>query len=99
MVATSRQGSGDAHLLISGLERWAAAYGAGWLRLGVVQGNARAERFWERLGYVETRTREGVQIGARSNTVRVMVKSLGGGVIDDYLTLVPRDRLDPFPSI
>jgi GNAT superfamily N-acetyltransferase len=95
MVATSRHGSGDAHVLISGLERWAADHGAEWLRLGVVQGNARAERFWERLGYVQARTRDGVQIGALTDTVRVMVKPLVDGVLDDYLALVPRDRPEP----
>ena len=95
MMATSRRGSGDAHLLISGIEHWAAGHGAEWLRLGVVQGNVRAERFWERLGYVQTRTREGVRMMARTNTIRVMVKPLAGGVIDEYVSLVPRDRPNP----
>jgi hypothetical protein len=45
IVATPRRGSGEAHVLISGIEQWAPTHGAEWLRLGVVQGNARAERF------------------------------------------------------
>jgi GNAT superfamily N-acetyltransferase len=95
MVATPRYGSGDAYLLISGIEQWAAGHEAEWLRLGVAQGNAHAERFWERLGYVQARTRDGVQMGAVTNTVRVMVKLLVDGVMDDYLDLVPRDRPEP----
>lgn len=92
IVATSRQGTGAAQRLYRGLEEWAASNGASWLRLGVVQGNARAERFWQSLGYVETRTRTGVQMGKRTNALRVMVKPLGNLTLDDYLSLVPRDR-------
>jgi len=92
IVATSRHGSGLAHMLHQGLQDWAISHGARWLRLGVVQGNARAERFWESLGYVQTRTREGIEMGGRVNTIRVMVKPVGGGTIEEYLSLIPRDR-------
>ena len=92
IVATSRHGSGDAQVLYRGVEDWARANGARWLRLGVVRGNVRAERFWEALGYVETRTRAGVEMGRLTNTLRVMVKPLAGGTLEQYLQLVPRDR-------
>lgn len=92
IVATSRHGSGEAQVLYCGIEDWARAKGARWLRLGVVQGNVRAERFWEALGYVETRTRAGVEMGRLTNTLRVMVKPLAGGTFEQYLELVPRDR-------
>jgi GNAT superfamily N-acetyltransferase len=92
IVATSRHGGGDAQLLYRSLERWARANGARWLRLGVVQGNARAERFWARMGYVETRLRHGVRFGPRTNTLRVMFKPLAGGSLEEYLSIVPRDR-------
>jgi GNAT superfamily N-acetyltransferase len=92
IVATPRHGSGDAGVLYRGLESWAATHGARWLRLGVVQGNARAERFWEAQGFVETRTRGRVEMGKRTNTLRVMVKPLPGGTLEAYLALVPRDR-------
>ena len=68
------------------------AGGAKWLRLGVVAGNTRAERFWEKCGYREVRTREGVRMGERLNTLRVMMKPLGRGSVDEYLQLVPRDQ-------
>jgi hypothetical protein len=60
----------------------------------VVKGNARAERFWERAGFVETRMRTDVAMGRLINTLRVMVKPLAGGAVADYLLLVPRDRPD-----
>jgi GNAT superfamily N-acetyltransferase len=94
VVATSRHGSGDAQTIYHGLETWAAANGAQWLRLGVVQGNARAERFWESLGYIETRTRDGVAMGKLTNTIRVMVKPLAGSSLEQYLSLIERDRPD-----
>jgi len=55
-------------------------------------GNERAERFWEKLGYREVRKRLAVQMGQRTNDLRVMVKPLQGASVDEYLTLVSRDR-------
>jgi GNAT superfamily N-acetyltransferase len=91
IVATSRHGTGDAQTLYLGLESWAKVNGAHWLRLGVVQGNVRAERFWEALGYIQTRTRDGVTMGRLTNTLRVMVKPLASDKLEHYLSLVPRD--------
>lgn len=95
IVATSRHGNGDAQALYHGLEGWAMHNGAEWLRLGVVHGNLRAERFWESLGFVQTRTRTGVAMGRLSQTLRVMVKPLLGAGLEHYLSLVPRDRPEP----
>jgi len=93
IVATRLHGSGAAALLYARLETWMVDAGAQWLRLGVVRGNRRAERFWERRGYVELRERQ-VPMGARTNAVRVMIKPPAGGAIEDYLARVPRDRPD-----
>jgi GNAT superfamily N-acetyltransferase len=95
IVATSRHGTGEAQVLHRGLETWALANHATWLRLGVVQGNARAERFWHSLGYVQVLMREGIPMGKLTNAIRVMVKPIGGDTIERYLSLVPRDRPDP----
>jgi GNAT superfamily N-acetyltransferase len=92
IVATKLQGSGAARLMYDALEAWMRAGGARWSRLGVVAGNARAERFWERTGYRDVRTRESVRMGERVNTLRVMMKPLAGGAVDEYLQLVPRDQ-------
>ena len=92
IVATSLHGGGAARAIYEALERWMKAGGAKWLRLGVVAGNARAERFWEKCGYREVRTRDGVRMGERVNTLRVMMKPLGRGSVDEYLQLVPRDQ-------
>jgi ribosomal protein S18 acetylase RimI-like enzyme len=92
IVATALHGSGAAHAMYRQLEDWLVARGAHWIRLGVVVGNARAERFWERSGYVEVRRRGPLQMERRSNLLRVMVKPLDGRAIEPYLALVARDR-------
>jgi GNAT superfamily N-acetyltransferase len=92
VVATALHGSGLAHALYRRLERWMVEQGARWLRLGVVQGSVKAERFWLRCGYVQVRERGPVTMGRKSNLLRVMAKPLGGGTIDEYLGLVARDR-------
>jgi GNAT superfamily N-acetyltransferase len=91
IVATALHGTGTAGLLYERLETWAKDKGASWLRLGVVDGNTKAERFWEKVGYREIR-RATEQLGSMANTVRVMVKSLGGSDVDEYLREVPCDR-------
>ncbi|MEO8805928.1 MAG: GNAT family N-acetyltransferase [Burkholderiaceae bacterium] len=92
IVASARHGSGEAQALYRGLETWAVANGGHWFRLGVVQGNARAERFWKSMGFVQVRSRSGVEMGRLSNTLRVMFKPLANGTLADYLGLVARDR-------
>jgi hypothetical protein len=92
ILATARHGSGEAQLIAGGLRCWAIENGAKWLRLGVVKGNSRAERFWESLGFQDARVREGVEIGKRKNSIRIMFKSLAGGTREQYLSLVDRDR-------
>ncbi len=95
MIATASFGSALAGDLYRGLEAWAADGGAQWMRLGVVEGNARAERFWLRRGFADVRLRRGVAMGRPVNTVRVMLKPLAGGTIGNYLAQVPSDWPDP----
>ena len=92
ILATRRHGSGQAQIMMGGLESWAALNGARWLRLGVVKGNARAERFWESLGFQDARIREGVEMGKRKNSIRMMFKPLAGGSMEQYLSPIERDR-------
>lgn len=92
IVATTHHGQGDARALFASNERWALGQGARWLRLGVVAGNARAERFWTSQGFVELRQRHGVATGPRLNSIRVMLKPLAGATQAEYLALVARDR-------
>lgn len=95
LLADALHGSGAAAEVHAALEDFMRAGGARWARLGVVAGNARAERFWQRLGYRELRRREGVDTGGRVNTLRVLLKPLRPDAgIDDYLARVPRDRPD-----
>ncbi len=92
MVATARYGDGTAPSAYALLERWMQSQGATWLRLGVVVGNARAERFWSRVGYVEVRQRSGIEMGVRVNVIRVMVRALSDETLATYLEKVARDR-------
>jgi GNAT superfamily N-acetyltransferase len=94
IVGQPWRGTGAARRWYDALESWAGANGARWMRLGVVAGNARAEAFWMRCGYREVRLRNDIEMGARVNTVRVLVKPLAGGALDEYLALVLRDRPD-----
>jgi GNAT superfamily N-acetyltransferase len=91
MIATAFHGTGMGGLLYAGLEKWAKGEGASWLRLDVVIGNRKAERFWEKAGYKDVQ-RLSTQWGSMTHTVRVMVKPLRGSDIDEYLREVPRDR-------
>lgn len=92
LVDTRLHGSGLAQRLHVDLEAWAVENGAQWLRLTVVVGNTRAERFWPKLGYVPVRTRDGIRMGRQVNTVSIQVKALAGGQVDEYLEWVGRDR-------
>ena len=65
----------------------------------MVRGNARAERFWEREGFMQTRLRTGVTMGQLTHTLRVMVKPLVGGTVEQYLSLVERDRPQATPPV
>ncbi len=98
IVATALHGGGKASAMYRGLEHWIRSQGALWIRLGAVAGNQKAERFWEKQGYVEVRRRTGVQTGNHTSTVRVFVKALGAPGIAEYLRRVARDRPDaPLP--
>ena len=91
MVTSALHGTGLAALLYERLETWAKDEGASWLRLDVVVGNRKAERFWEKSGYSDVRQTI-VQFGSTTRPVRVMVKPLGGSDIEEYFREVPGDR-------
>jgi len=92
VIATSLHGTGAARAIHDALESWMRDQGARWIRLGVVEGNTRAERFWESAGYQEVRKRTDVEMGMHLNTLRVMVKPQAGRTLPDYLSRVARDR-------
>jgi GNAT superfamily N-acetyltransferase len=92
IVASASHGTGFARTLHDALEGWMRAQGAHWIRLGVVQGNTKAERFWHKAGYREVRERAGLAMGQRVNTVRVLVKPLRDEPLEAYLAQVARDR-------
>lgn len=94
IVATRWHGGGHAQGLYRALEQWMAEQGAQWVRLGAVAGWNKAENFWQRQGFTQVRMREGMASGQRVNNVRVLIKPLAGGMLDDYLQMVKRDNPD-----
>lgn len=92
IVETARHGNGDAQVLYRSVEAWCAANGARWMRLNIVQGHERAERFWRRMSYAQTTERTGIVMGKRTNTLRVMVKPLADNTLEQHLARVERDR-------
>jgi len=92
MVADALHGSGVPHALYAHLEAWMRGAGARWIRLGVVRGNGRAVRFWQKMGYVDVAQRRDYPQGVLRHTLRVMAKPLAGGSLDEYRALVERDR-------
>ncbi|WP_280151043.1 GNAT family N-acetyltransferase [Piscinibacter sp. XHJ-5] len=92
IVASSLHGSGTAQALHGGLEHWMRNAGGRWIRLGVVKGRERAERFWQRMGYTEVRQRTSIAMGQRVNDLRVMAKPLGDAGLDVYLARMARDN-------
>jgi GNAT superfamily N-acetyltransferase len=94
LIDQAHHGSGLAAEVLAVLQTWVRSQGAQWLRLGVVVGNLRAQRFWHRQGFQATRLRRGIDTGGRLNDLQVMVKPLAGGTLAAYLALVPRDHPD-----
>jgi GNAT superfamily N-acetyltransferase len=92
IVASDLHGTGTARAFYDQLETWMRAQGARWIRLGVVHGNTKGERFWARVGYRQVRERTGIAMGRRVNTVRVLVKPLADEPLEAYLAQVTRDR-------
>jgi GNAT superfamily N-acetyltransferase len=98
LVATVLHGTGAAAEIYAALEEWAIRHGAQWIRLGVVEGYRRAERFWEKWGFQEVRVRNDHVGGDTTAIVRVLVKPLGVAGMEEYLKAVPRDQRDsPLP--
>ena len=92
LVDVRSQGTGLAQRLHADLETWAVSNGAQWLRLTVVVGNTKAERFWPKRGYVQVRTRDGISMGRQVNRVSIQVKAVAGQPLEHYLSLAARDR-------
>jgi RimJ/RimL family protein N-acetyltransferase len=94
LLADSLHGSGAASRTCDALEDWMRSLGAEWVRLNVVVGNTRAERFWQKRGYQPLRRRDNVDTGGRINSVQLQAKPLTGGTLSDYLRRMPRDQPD-----
>ncbi len=98
MVDRELHGSGVPHALYAHMEAWMRKNGARWSRLGVVRGNARGERFWEKMGYLDVSVRSNYRLGNQVNTLRVMMKPLAGGTVEQYRALMARDAAPGTPA-
>jgi GNAT superfamily N-acetyltransferase len=70
------RGRGLGAQLYRAFEAYAGEGGATALGLGVVEANAGARRFWERVGFAATRVTEPRRFGAREHAVIVMRRAL-----------------------
>jgi GNAT superfamily N-acetyltransferase len=87
-VAEARHGRGMAQACYGALERWMIAqFAPRWLRLGVLATNARALRFWSRMGYHETGRKSKVPYGRLNHELVVMIKPVQGEVDEAYWKL------------
>jgi ribosomal protein S18 acetylase RimI-like enzyme len=71
-----RQGQGES--IYRAFERWASQSGAQEIRLGVLEANAKALRFWQRLGFTEIERRPPRRYGLREHVVIEFSRKLEG---------------------
>lgn len=91
VAATPLHGGGMPHAMYAGLEAWVRSRGARWVRLGVVERNVRAARFWQRVGFTEVRVRPDYEVGGGRHRLHVLAKPLGAPDWEWYRRNVPRD--------
>ncbi len=75
LVDPTRRGQGLGEAIYHSFETWAAQCGAVGIGLGVVQVNARALRFWQRLGFT-TLEEKREKIGTLEHTVLCMRRNI-----------------------
>ena len=95
MVDAGLHGSGFALDLYERYEALAAAGGARWLRLSVVEANPRARRFWLARGYADVKCTTGAVLGDLSHVQFTMVKALQEGSLAECLEAVPFEVMGP----
>jgi GNAT superfamily N-acetyltransferase len=76
LLDPARRGGGLGRRVYQAFERWAAASGARRIELGVVEANAGAVRFWERLDFQRVERRSPRRFGLREHIVDVWRREL-----------------------
>lgn len=101
LVATAEHGTGLAQSLMRSLQAWALTHRGRYLRLGVVVGNRRGERFWLQQGFIETRQRHKLPYGALTQSVRTLVKPIAAPSLlqSPPLRPIPEPDDTPMPSL
>jgi GNAT superfamily N-acetyltransferase len=62
--------------LYRGFERWVIPFGARYIRLGVVEQNEKAFRFWRRMGYEPMDKKPPQRFGMKENIIILMRRTL-----------------------
>jgi len=92
LVSGDLRGTGASTEIWQGLEHWIQTQGGQWLRLGCVTTDARALRFWSKHGFTDLGQWQG-RILQQAVTLQLKFKALAGGSLEDYLQVVPNDRI------
>ncbi len=76
LVDPSRRGQGLGERIMTGFEGWARSQGARQIRLGVVDVNKKALRFWQRIGFEQVGKKGSLYLGQQEHVVYGMKKKL-----------------------
>lgn len=90
IVASALHGTGASSEIYDELESWILHQNGSWLRLGVVVGHTKAQRFWEKAGYMALGKWEGGVAGV-GLTIQLMLKPLKNIPLMEYFRCVPND--------
>ncbi len=76
LLEPSSRGQGQGEKIYQAFEKWAGESGANRIRLGVLEQNKGAIKFWKRMGFKEIERREPKKFGEKESVVYVMEKRL-----------------------
>ncbi len=76
LIDPSKRGQGLGARIVAGFEQWARSQGAKQIRLGVVDVNERAFRFWQRVGFELVNNKRSSYLGQQERLVYQMKKKV-----------------------
>ncbi len=76
LIDPDMRGQGLGRRIYTGFEEWSRSQGAGRIRLGVIEENARALQIWQRQGFEEISRSEPVHLGNKTQVILRMQKRI-----------------------
>ena len=76
IVDPALRGRGLGARLFAAAEEWMVGQGAERIQLAVAEGNSGSERFWGRMGFVETEWQRSINVNGMERTVVLMRKTV-----------------------